>query len=512
MSPVPARPAVGWTLAGVAASVYYFSWLLQPGRAGVLPLFVALVLADLFNGFHAFSFWLTCLRGGRARRSVLPEHATVDVFVPTYNEAVDVLEPTLRAALALRGADVRVHLLDDGCRPEAEALAKRLGVGYIVRPQHIGAKAGNINHALAATHDGGAQFIAVFDSDHVPVPAFLERTLGLFVDAAVGLVQTPQVYVNADLGLLTRGAAEQQAIFFGPICTGRDGFGSAFCCGTNFVVRRDALQAAGGFPEDSVTEDIVLSTRLIGLGYEIAYVPEALSAGLGPEDAAAYVSQQTRWATGCIELLLRRRSLWKPLSWVQRWQYAVATSYWLTGWTLLVYVSLPLLRLLFGWQPVGASATEFATHFLPYFVIAVVNLGRFTGGRYTVVGLAMNWGSAWIGIRSTITVLLGKRIAFAVTPKHAQGTPALRPFAVHLALAGILVAASAAALIRGADAAVLNNIVFAAIDAALLSAIAAFSWTQARAARRHPADHEAVQAPVAEGPLLDTRENVFAGR
>ena len=482
MTPVTHSRTVNraWAVLGLAATAFYFSWLLQPGRAGIAVLFALLLAADVFNAFHAVSFWLTGLRTVRSRPFAAPERARVDVLIPTYNEPPDVIRPTVRAALAMRGGDVRVFVLDDGSRPAIRALAARLGAEYIARPEHEGAKAGNLNYALEHTADGGAPLVCVFDCDHVPQRDFLEATLGYFTDEQVGLVQTPQVYRNTDDGWLTRGAAEQQAVFFGPICEGRDGYGASFCCGTNFVARRDALARAGGFPMDSITEDIVLSTRLVGLGYEIVYEPTPLSAGLGPADAKSYETQQLRWATGCLELLFRRPALWRGLSATQRWQYLVATSYWLTGWTVLVYLSLPALRLVFGWQALDAQADEFAVHFLPYFLVAILNLGRFTNGAYTLAGLAMNWGSFAIHIRGTLRALAGRPGGFQVTPKRATRAPVWRRYVPNLVAIALLVVASVVGLARGMNPAGFNNVTFAAIDAVLVGSIAAFGALQNR--------------------------------
>lgn len=508
-SPQGRLAAVLWPLAGAASALWYFSWLLQPGHAGVMVLFVALLTADLFNGFHAFSFWLTCLRRPRKRPFALPdEPARVDVFVATYNEPLEVLEPTVRAALALRGADLRVYVLDDGSRPAVAAMAARSGACYIARTERKGAKSGNLNHALRATAMDGAPFVVVFDADHVADPAFLERTLGYFCEERVALVQTPQIYVNADAGPISRGASEQQAIFFGPICVGRDAYGASFCCGTNFVARREALRQAGGFPEDSITEDIVLSTKLVGLGYEIAYVAEPLSGGLGPEDARSYISQQRRWATGCLDLLFRQPALWGPLSWAQRWQYFVATSYWLQGWTILVYASLPVMRLLFGAQPIEGSASEFVAHFLPYFLVAIVNLGRFTSGGYTLIGLAMSWGSFAIHVRATVSVLVGQRIGFAVTPKRAQAGVPWRDLAPNLLVVALLLFACVVGLSEAVGPASINNVVFALVDALLVGLLVPFAVVQARAAKGEaasPRPHATVAEPLAVASQLDSR-------
>ncbi len=481
----PARAVtLAWTAAGVLASLWYFGWLLQPGRAGAAVLFGLLLAADLFNGFHAFSFWLTSLRRPRDRPFEAPAAARVDVLIPTLDEPLEILARTVGAARRVRGAEVRVVVLDDGARPAVQRLARRLGADYLARPGSAGAKAGNLNAGLRETAVGGAPYVCVFDADHVPDPAFLERTLGYFVDARVGLVQTPQVYANAARGRLTHGAAQQQAVFFGPVCGGRDGWGSTFCCGTNFVARREALERTGGFPEDSVTEDIVLSAELVGLGYELAYVPEPLAVGLGPEDGRSYLAQQLRWATGCLDLLLRRPRLWRPLSWGQRWQYLVATSYWLAGWSVLVYLSLPAVRLLFGWQPVQDGSGAFAAHFLPYFLISIVNLARYTAGSYTLAGLAMTWGSFAIHVRATVRVVLGRPLGFAVTAKRALPGVPWGGFAANLAAVAVLLGACAGALAQGATPERVNNVAFALIDVLLVGAIVVFAAGQARATAR----------------------------
>ncbi|MBJ7470157.1 MAG: glycosyltransferase [Solirubrobacteraceae bacterium] len=504
---------LSWAIAGVAATAYYLGWLLDGDRVGFVPLFALLVIADAFNGFHALSFWATCLRRPKKRPfdvAISAARPRVDVFVPTYNEPVDIVAQTLTAARAMRGADVRVYLLDDGRRPEMAALAASLGADYLARATNAGAKSGNINHALEVTRDGGADYIAVFDCDHVPQRGFLERTLGYFDDARLGMVQTPQVYGNVGAGALTAGSSQQQEIFFGPICQGRDGFDSAFCCGTNFVVRREALDEAGGFPEDSITEDIVLSTTLVGLGWDISFLAEPLTAGLGPEDAKSYVSQQLRWATGCIDLLFKRPQVWKPLSWVQRWQYFVATSYWLSGWTIIAYLTMPVAVLLFGLQPVNADGLQFVQHFLPYFLISIVNLGRFTVGGYGISGLAMNWGSFPIHIRATVRVLTGRVGGFAVTSKEALAGSPWKPFRANIAIAvGLLVVIAIGLARTGLTAPTVNNAAFALLNGGLVVMIVGLAANQARAVRRSAAIPQAANEPRLE-PLALVAERAPA--
>jgi cellulose synthase (UDP-forming) len=352
-------------------------------------LFALLVVAELFNVVHAVGFWWTCARsGGRPHRAHqgMPD---VDVLIPVYGEPVEVVEPTLLAARSLCGARVHVALLDDGGSPEMEALARRHRVRYVRRSVHVGAKAGNINHALQRI---GAPYVAIFDCDHVPAPDFLERCLGHFDDPAVALVQTPQWYANAGGNEVAAAAASQQALFFGPIARGKDARGAMFCCGTNMVFRREALDDVGGFPEASVTEDFQLSLGLHERGWRTAYVAQVLAQGLGPEDMASYVSQQQRWARGCLSAIPDVLRTKLPV--VQKLQHLLSASYFLTGWTVLLYMSLPVIRIATGEQPIaGAGADQFLIHFAPYFGLALLAVALAGAGTYTWRAFALAFSS-----------------------------------------------------------------------------------------------------------------------
>ncbi|WP_222272029.1 glycosyltransferase family 2 protein [Modestobacter marinus] len=205
---------------------------------------VPLVLAETYSLLDAFLFGATVWRiRQRAEPPPPPPDATVDVFVTTYDEPVDLVMVTARAARDIRYPH-RTWVLDDGARPEVQDAALTAGVGYLTRsadwagmPRH--AKAGNLNNALLAT-DG--EFLLVLDADQVPHPTILDRTLGWFDDPRVALVQTPQWFANVDdddvLG-------SQAPLFYGPIQQGKDGWDAAYFCGSNAVLRREALMQLG---------------------------------------------------------------------------------------------------------------------------------------------------------------------------------------------------------------------------------------------------------------------------
>jgi cellulose synthase (UDP-forming) len=458
------RRALVMALVCFVLAAWYLSWLLGGAHVGNPVLFGLLIAAESFNLIQAVGFWWTCSHQ-RMRPGRPPTGAeAVDVLIPAYDEPLDVVEPTVAGAAAMHGADVRVWLLDDGRRPEMESLAARHGVGYLTRDENTGAKAGNLNHALRLT---SARYVAVLDCDHVPRPEFLERTVGYLEDFGVAFVQTPQYYANGDAGPIAAAAAAQQNLFFGPIARGKDGLDSIFRCGTNVVFHRGALEEVGGFSEDSVTEDFELSVRLHEAGWRSVYVPEVLACGLGPEDMASYVSQQQRWARGClgtIPLVLR-----SPLRWRTRLQYLLSATYFLTGLTLLIYMSLPVIRIVTGAQPLAAAtADQFLLHFAPYYVGALATVALAGYGTYTYEAFALAAGSFWIHVQAAFNSLLRRPARFVVTPKH--GTDARQPRAVAPALLAIaiLIGSAVYGLSRGHGAATLNNVAFASLHATVL--------------------------------------------
>jgi cellulose synthase (UDP-forming) len=479
----PLRARVLAVLGTIGAAVY-LGWLLQPARVGHPVLYAVLVLAELVNVVQALGFWWTCARRRRRQtpmEAAPPPGIAVDVLVPTYDEPVEIIEPVVAAAVALGGAAVRVAVLDDGDRRAVESMARRHGAAYVRRTVHSGAKAGNVNHALART---SAPFVAVLDCDHLPSPAFLERTLPRFADRAVAYVQTPQYYANHGDDGIAAAAWSQQALFFGPIARGKDAMGAMFCCGTNVVFRRSALVGAGGFPESSVTEDFELSVRLHEQGWRSTYVPEVLASGLGPEDLASYTSQQRRWARGCLAAVggVVRSALPTRM----KAQYLLSSLWFTTGLTALVYLSLPVIRLLTGAQPVaGASADRFLLFFGPYFGLALATLAVVGAGAYAWRAYALALATWWIHAGAVVSVLLGRRGRFVVTPKRGADRREWRAALPTLLTIAVLVGVGALGLVRDRSPATLNNVAFAALHATVLGA----GIRPALAARRAPAEH-----------------------
>jgi cellulose synthase (UDP-forming) len=205
---------------------------------------VPLVLAESYSLGESVLYGITMWNGRRRPDPPpAPYGRSVDVFIATYNEPLDIVLTTAVAARDITYPH-RTWILDDGDRPEFAEAARRIGVGYIRRgsdwegrPRF--AKAGNVNNALFET---SGEFIAVLDADQVPLPRFLDQVLGYFDDPEVAFVQTPQEFWNAPA---SDPLGSQAELFYGPIQQGKDGWGAAFFCGSNAVLRREALMALG---------------------------------------------------------------------------------------------------------------------------------------------------------------------------------------------------------------------------------------------------------------------------
>ncbi len=222
----------------------------------------------------------------------------VAILIATYNEELEVLERTIVGALALNHPVKEVLILDDGRRDWLRDYCAAKGVRYLRRPDSRGSKAGNINHALGvlASDARPPDFIAVLDADFVPHRGFISRSLALFHDPDVGLVQTPQHFFNPDpiqhnLSL-SRSYPDEQRFFFDHMQPARDAWGIAFCCGTSSLLRWQAVQDAGGFPTESITEDFMMTLSLQDKGWRTVYLNEPLTEGLAPEGLKEYVTQR----------------------------------------------------------------------------------------------------------------------------------------------------------------------------------------------------------------------------
>jgi cellulose synthase (UDP-forming) len=343
---------------------------------------------------------------------------TVDVFIPTYNESLDIVRPTVMAALAMDWpADkFNVWILDDGRRPEFRAFAEEIGCGYIIRPDNKGAKAGNINHALRVTE---GDYVAIFDCDHVPTRAFLQLTLGWLVkDRELCMVQTPHHFYSPDPfeRNLARGrnVPNEGLLFYAMIQPGNDLWNAAFFCGSCAVIRRTALEQIGGVPTETVTEDAHCSLRMQRRGWKTAYLRLPVASGLATERLIIHIGQRMRWARGMLQIFrVENPLLASGLSLPQRLCYFAATFSWMFALPRVVFLTSPLAFLLLGYPVIAASPLAIIAYAGPHIVHAVATNSRITGSARH---------SFWSEIYETVLALhlVPLTIATLLDPKRGK--------------------------------------------------------------------------------------------
>ncbi len=318
---------------------------------------------------------------------LMPDSRTwpsVDVLIPTCNEPLPVVRATVLGALAMDypAGKMRVALLDDGNREEFREFAATVGVAYLARADHAHAKAGNLNHALARTT---AEYVAIFDSDHVPTRTFLQMTLGWFQrDPRLGLVQTPHHFYSPDpfernLGHFRRVPNESE-LFHRLIQDGNDLWNASFFCGSCAVMRRAALEAIGGIAVETVTEDAHTALRMQRRGWNTAYINSPQAAGLATESLAAHIGQRIRWARGMVQILRLENPLFGPgLSIPQRLCYFNAAAHFLFALPRLVFLTIPLVYLLLGMVNIYGHSLAIFAYALPHIVLAHMTNARVQG-------------------------------------------------------------------------------------------------------------------------------------
>ena len=314
----------------------------------------------------------------------------VDILIATFNEPLDVLERTIIGARSLDWpADrINVYVLDDGARDWLEEYCFRSRVLYLTREGNEHAKAGNINAALKRT---SSEFFMILDADFIPQQNMLYRMMGFFEDPNVGIVQCPHEFFNFDplqTNLAMRSALpSDQKMFFREIMRGRDGWDCAFCCGSNSITRREAMEGIGGaMPTGSITEDMLLTMAFLREGYITRYLCERLAVGLAPESLAAFFVQRSRWAQGALQMLyLRSGPLGPGLTFVQRVMFM--PTHWLTQSLMqITALMLPVLYVVFGFLPLALDdITDVFRFQLPAVVATIMLLRRLAPDAYFAV-------------------------------------------------------------------------------------------------------------------------------
>ncbi|MFK3979136.1 glycosyltransferase family 2 protein [Micromonospora sp. NPDC050397] len=479
----PAQRLVLTLLVGLnaAAGLVFVGWLLLPGHvpgAGLdgiggwqLTLarlgFCVVVAIELIRIAQNAAVWVFAFNA----KDPVPVDppiglrvALLTTIVPS-KEPIEVAERTLRRMRQLVYCGrVDVWILDEGDDPAVREMAARLGVRHFSRkgrPEYnqpsgefrARTKSGNHN-AWRAEYENHYDVVANVDPDHVPLPGFLERTLGYFRDPDVAFVVTPQVYGNMHQNWVAHGASVQQYLYNGLIARGGNGLDAPLLTGTGHLYRPAAWRTIGGY-QDSIIEDHLTSIRIhaatnpeTGNRWKGVYTPDVVAIGEGPTSWADYMNQQKRWAAGIWEILVRP-DLRAPreLGTRRRWQYrllqfyypSVAVSLLLGNLATALYMctGVTTVQLDVGvWATLWGSTV--ATWFLVWLWLRRYNIARHEREEIGVVGMALALFVGPIYVAAGISALLRRRLAFVVTAKgKLRTTESLGTFRLHFVWAGV---------------------------------------------------------------------------
>lgn len=420
--PTPLRIKILFTLF-ILIAIYYFNWRIYTINPDS-PYFSGLLLSAEIYGFITGLAHFMMTSRLTIRESVKPNrNFSVSVFIPTYNESLELVKRTLVAAKNMDYPHT-TWLLDDGNRPEFKKLAESLGIFYLARPSHEDAKAGNLNYALKNSND---ELIAIFDADHVPHKKFLVKTVGYFNDENVAFVQTPQDFYNLDSfqhrvtkqrGLMWT----EQSLFFRVIQKGKDFWNAAFFCGSCAVIRRKALDEIGGFAIETITEDLHTSIKIHKKGYKSVYHPESLAYGIAPATIEPFITQRIRWGQGAMHVLRKESIIFdKKLTTAQKINYLASILTYLDGWQKGIFYITPIVVLATGWIPIKADGIELIQFLLPYVLINFLlteELARGYGRTYFIeeYNMARYFAFAY----ASLFLLIPKKLKFKVTEKELR--------------------------------------------------------------------------------------------
>ena len=386
-------------IVGAFAALIYLGWRVRcsiPFEYGAVAVAanILLLIVETLGFLESLVLFAGLVR---KREHPLPairedEYPDVDVFIATYNEPVELLRRTVNGCVHMKYPDkqkVHIYICDDNRRPGMRALAAEMGVGYFDRPDNSGAKAGNLNHALALT---SSPYIVTFDADMIPKSDFLLKTIPYFVDAekrekdrpererlSLGLLQTPQSFYDPDVfqhALYSeKRAPNEQDFFYRTIEPAKTATNSVIYGGSNTVLARRALEEIGGFYTGSITEDFATGLLIEAKGYVSLALPEPLASGQTPHTFKEHIKQRTRWARGVIvtakKLKLRRR---RDLSLAQKISYRSSVVYWYSPLKNLIYMLSPLIYAVFAVPVFRCTWPELLVFWLPMFVLQDLGL------------------------------------------------------------------------------------------------------------------------------------------
>jgi cellulose synthase/poly-beta-1,6-N-acetylglucosamine synthase-like glycosyltransferase/exo-beta-1,3-glucanase (GH17 family) len=286
----------------------------------------------------------------------------VSIHIPAYREPPEMLKATLDAVARLAYPNFECIIVVNNTPDEAmwrpvEEHCRTLGerFRFVNAAKLEGYKAGALRLALAHTAPN-AEIVGVIDADYAVTPDWLADLVPVFADAKVALVQAPQDHRDGRRTPLHHTMNGEYAGFFDIGMVQRNEANAIIVHGTMCLIRRTALEAAGGWSSDTICEDTDLGLTILELGWQAHYTNRRYGYGLLPDTFEAYKRQRDRWASGGFQIVKKHWRRFLPgasgLTRDQKREFAFGWINWLGAETVGVLVAI--LNLI--WVPVVAFA------------------------------------------------------------------------------------------------------------------------------------------------------------
>lgn len=349
---------------------------------------VSLWLCEIVSNFTAIILIWSKNKAQNIEKPIIEDdslYPDIDVLIATHNEDVDILVKTLNGVVNMTYPDkskVHVYISDDTNRSEVRQLAEEFKVGYIGLENNKHAKSGNFNNALSKTH---SPLVATFDADMIPYSDFLLETVPYFIENLIqrrnndsikplGLVQTPQSFYNADLfqfNLFSESHIPNEQDFFSrEVNVYNNAHDAAIYTGSNTVIARSAIEEAGGFPTDTITEDFELGALINMQGYKNISTLEPMASGLTPTDVPSVLKQRIRWGRGVVQSVHNLNLIFnRKLNFRQKLVYLNSYLYWWSFFRRLLFIFAPILFTVFDIMVVDTDFWVLLAFWLPSYTL-----------------------------------------------------------------------------------------------------------------------------------------------
>jgi exo-beta-1,3-glucanase (GH17 family)/cellulose synthase/poly-beta-1,6-N-acetylglucosamine synthase-like glycosyltransferase len=389
----------------------------------------------------------------------------VSIHIPAYYEPVDMLKQTLDALARLDYPNYECVVIinntpdpafwqpiQDHCR----ALGERFK--FINAEKVQGFKAGALRIAMDRTAVD-AEIIGILDADYVVDPDWLRDLVPAFADPRVGLVQAPQHHRDEDLSIMHYIMNGEYAGFFDIGMVQRNEFNAVIVHGTMCLIRRAAMDMAGGWSSDTICEDSDLGLAIQELGWTTHYTNHRYGQGLLPDTYEAFKKQRHRWAYGGFQIVKKHWRRFLPgasrLTQDQKREYGLGWLNWLGAESLGVLVAI--LNLI--WVPIVAFAdiaipdkiltlpiiaafVVSLAHFLSMYRLRVaIKPGQMLGAMIAAMSVQ------WTVSRAVAQGLITEHLAFARTSKGGLSRMSIEFQAFWEAVIGVLLLIGAGVLI-----------------------------------------------------------------